>query len=453
MKREPLSLVSLEVENILRLKAFKMTMGPDGVVVIEAKNEQGKSSAIKTLEMAIAGLSESPPDPLHGKAKKGYIIATFDGLVIKRVFRVGKPPALTVTNADGTKVKKPQTLLDTLVNRACLRPTKLMESSDKEQVAIISEIMGFDSKPFDAEIERVFNLRTDANREAKRLAAVVTATTFHEDAPDEEVSVSELMAELKTRQAHNDTIREKQTEMQNAARSIQDFRDAETTLLDDGKRAAAEIAALKEQIATMEADQATRRTDLASAKDETATAQATAETIRLDYEAMTPANTEDVGAQIGNADEINAKVRANIERAKAKTESDAAASEAAKLNTQLEDEKTKRSTARMEARERLPVPGLDITEDCVLYNDKPFSQAGASAQLRVCVAVAIAGNKDKAVRMLLIDNGEKLDADGKGMVMEMAQQDGYQVVFTNVIARTEDASESSVVIEDGTVRE
>jgi len=36
-------------------------------------------------------------------------------------------------------------------------------------------------------------------------------------------------------------------------------------------------------------------------------------------------------------------------------------------------------------------------------------------------------------------------------VMQMAQDADYQVVMTKVIAHTEDASESSVVIEDGEI--
>ena len=450
---KPLSFISLEIENVLRLKAFKMTMGPDGVIVIEAKNGQGKSSALDAFEMAMAGMSDAPPEPLRHGAKKGYVIATFDGITVKRVFRASKPPALTVTLPGGTKVKGPQTFLDALFTRRCLRPTKLMDANEKDQVTIVSEIMGFDPSEFNAEIESVFNDRTDANREVKRLAAVVTATTFHEDAPDAEISVADLMAELTKRRAHNDTIREKQTQMQDAARRIQDVRDEETRLITDGQRAAAEIQALKVSIKGMEADQASRRTDLASAKDETGKAQAVAETIRLDYEAMTPAKTNDITDQIEAADGTNAKVRANIERAKAKGVAAEAAKGAGALDAKLTKLKDARTAARLDACDRLAIPGLDLTEDRLLFNGVPFSQAGNSAQLRVCVELAIKGNQDKRVRVLLIDDGEKLDADGVEAVMVAAQtpKPSYKVIMTKVIAKTEDASESSVLIEDGEV--
>ena len=446
---KPLTFVSLEIENVLRLRAFKMTMGDDGVIVIEAKNSQGKSSALDAFEMAMAGMSDAPPEPLHGDAKKGHVVATFDGITVKRVFRASKPPALTVTLPTGKKVKGPQTFLDALFTKRCLRPTKLMDASEKDQVTIVSEIMGFDPSEFNAEIESTFNDRTDANREAKRLAAVVTETTFHEDAPDEEVSVSELMTELTKRQKHNETIRVKQTEMQDAARHIDDVRDEETRIRDDGQRVAADIKALKDQIKTMEDDQATRRTDLASAKDETAKAQAEAEAIRLDYEAMTPAKTDEITEQIDSADDINRQVRANVERAKAKGVAAEAAKDAAKLDAKLTKLKDDRTAARLEARDSLGIPGLDMTEERLLLNGKPFSQAGNSAQLRVCVEVAIKGNEGKSGRVLLIDDGEKLDAEGCEAVMATARAAEYQVIMTKVIARTEDASDTSVVIEDG----
>ena len=449
MKGKPLSFISLEVQNVLRLKAFKMTMGPDGVVVIEAKNGQGKTSALKTLEMALAGMSDAPTEPLRDGAKKGYVIATFDGITVKRVFRASKPPALTVTLPNGTKVKGPQTFLDALFTKRCLRPTRLMEASEKDQVAIVAEILGFDPSEFTDEIESTFNARTDANREAKRLAAVVTETTFHEDAPDEEVSVSELMAELKTRQAHNDTIREKQTETQDAARKITDVAAEEHAIRDEGMHVAANIKALEEQIATLRVDQEARRTAIKDVKADIAKARADAETIGRDYDAMVPAKEDEITTQIASADDINRMVRANIERAKAKGVAAEAAKEAGALDAKLTKLTEARTAARLEACDRLSIPGLDLTEDRLLFNGVPFSQAGSADQLRTCVELAIKGNKDKDIRVLLIDNGEKLDAEGVEAVMSAAQKESYQVIMTKVIARTEDASETSVLIEDG----
>jgi hypothetical protein len=430
--------VSLEVQNVLRLTAFKMTMEPEGVLVIEGKNEQGKSSAVKSLEIVLAGMSETPPEPLHGDSKKGHIIATFDGLVVKKVFRAGKPPVLTVTKSNGARVKGPQTLLDTLLNRSCLRPTRLMEASEKEQVRILSEIMGFDSSEYDAEIERIFNLRRDANREAKRLAAVADATTFHEDAPDEEVSVSELMGELQKRKVHND-------EMDKRSRDAQDKQEA--VRLAQGRRgiAANKITDLENALEDARREMDERTTELKSAQLLSKAATA------LAHEDQ-PANEGEIADQIATADDINRKVRDNIEREKAVKEAKAAQTDADGYDKALDVARTTREAARLEARDRLPIPELDISEDCVLYKGKPFSQAGNSAQLRVSVAVAIGANKDNRIKLLLIDNAEKLDEDGVRTVMEMAQEAGYQVIMTRVISRAEDASEASVVIEDGAAK-
>lgn len=451
-KGKPLTFVSLEIENVLRLTAFKMTMGPDGVIVIEAKNGQGKSSALDAFEMAMAGMSDAPPEPLHDGTKKGYIVATFDGITVKRVFRASKPPALTVTLPDGTKVSSPQTFLDALFTRRCLRPTKLMDASEKEQVEIVSEIMGFDPSEFNAEIESVFNDRTDANREAKRLAAVVTETTFHEDAPDEEVSVSALMTELQKRQAHNASIDDKHHEVAEAERHVTDadvdVDCAETDVGGTEER----ISMLEEEIAQYRRDLETEiRPAVETAKTAREEATRAVDGIKDELAAMKLAKTNEIAAQIEAADDTNRKVRANVERAKAKGVATEAAKDAGALDAKLAELKDARTAARLEARDRLSIPGLDLTEDRLLFNGVPFSQAGDSAQLRVCVEVAIKGNKDKRIRVLLIDNGEKLDADGVEAVMAAAQKPtpSYHVIMTKVIARTEDASESSIVIEDG----
>ena len=152
--------------------------------------------------------------------------------------------------------------------------------------------------------------------------------------------------------------------------------------------------------------------------------------------------------QITSADDINKKVRDNVEREKARRAADIANDNWQQTDVELKDATANREKARLAARENLPIPNLDISESAVLYKGKPLSQAGKSAELRVSVAVAIALNKDKRVKLLLIDDAEKLDADNVKVVMEMAHEAGFQVIM----ARVGDGKTASVVIEDGEIK-
>jgi hypothetical protein len=434
MTSEKLSLVSLEVENMLRLKAVKLMLDPKGALVIEGKNEQGKSSVLKSLEMLLSGGKETPDEPIHGDATKGHIIATFGDIVVKKVFRKGKRPALTITTKEGARMQAPQTMLDKLLSHVSLDPVKFMDMDDREKTRVLSDIMGFDSAEFDAEIERLYNLRRDANREAKRLQAVAEATTFHEDAPDEEVSVSELMAELKKRQAQNAACAEHRQDRDATAIRLEEARNVVT-------RAHADV---KEAVEALEV----ARRSLKDAETTVAQYESSVKEMTKLCVSDVPADEFEITEQIAAADETNAKVRANIEREKANQAVGVANDEAMKLHAQLEAAQASREKARLEARDRLPIPDLDITADAVLYKGKPLSQAGSSAELRVSVAVAMALNEDKRVKLLLIDDAEKLDSDNVKIVMEMAKEKGFQVLM----ARVGSGETASVMIEDGQIK-
>lgn len=448
MKDGPLSLTSLDVQNILRLKAVRLTLDPGGALVIEGKNEQGKSSVIKALEMLLAGGKETPDAPLHGDETKGHIIATFGEIVVKKVFRKGKRPQLTITTAEGARMQAPQTMLDKLLTHVSLDPVSFMNKTDREKTVILSDLMGFDSKEFDDEVRRIFDCRTDANREAKRLQAVAEATTFHEDAPDEEVSVGDLMTELKKRQAHNATIREKQTEMQEAEKAVIDHIDKLAAAEGEVSDIEGDIKQLKDQMLSLQNHIDDVHKDITQVIKARVAAQDRALSITTEYDAMVIANEDEVTTQIASADETNRQVRGNVARENARVEYKAAQEKSDSLNEHLEVAKSEREKARLEARDRLPIPDLDISENAVLFKGKPLSQAGSSAELRVSVAVAIALNKDKRVKLLLIDDAEKLDADNVKVVMEMAREAGFQVIM----CRVGDGAKASVVIEDGEIK-
>ena len=439
MSGETLSLTSLEVQNVLRLKAVKLTLDPKGALILEGRNQQGKSSVLKALEMVLAGMDATPDAPLHGKAKKGHIIARFGDLQVEKTFREGKRPVLTVTTAEGARMQKPQTILNKLLDHVSLDPLKFMQMPDKAKAEALAVLMGFDAKPYDEEIRRIFDCRTDANREAKRLAAVAEAATHHPDAPAEEVKVADLVAELKKREAHNAECEKRR-------------QDAEDKL-EDKNRTEGMISVYERKVTELLEDIERARDVVEEAKKDAKIAHSAWEIADGMSHSDQRMDAGQMHQRIEQADLINRNVRANIEAAKAIKEAAAAKVDAEGYNTALDAEKLKKETARLAARDKLPVPDLDVTEDGVLYKGKPLSQAGSSAQLHVSVSVAIAANKDKRIQFLGIDDGEKLDGEGVEIVMGMAREAGFQVLMTRVIRTLGDASKGSIVIEDGEVKD
>ena len=75
----------------------------------------------------------------------------------------------------------------------------------------------------------------------------------------------------------------------------------------------------------------------------------------------------------------------------------------------------------------------------------PFSQASASEQIRVSLAMAMALNPK--LRVIRILDGSLLDAENLALIAEMATEHDFQVW----IERVSDTSGVGVVIEDGQV--
>ena len=91
------------------------------------------------------------------------------------------------------------------------------------------------------------------------------------------------------------------------------------------------------------------------------------------------------------------------------------------------------------------VDGLGFDDDGVTYQGVPFSQASASEQIRVSLAMAMSLNPK--LRVIRILDGSLLDAENLAQIADMAKDNDYQVW----IERVGTADGIGVVIEDGAV--
>jgi len=147
--------------------------------------------------------------------------------------------------------------------------------------------------------------------------------------------------------------------------------------------------------------------------------------------------------KIAGTEAENAKVRANAALEKARAAAKDRADESNKLTAELAALDQKK--AEMIRGATMPVEGLSLTEDGVVYRGVPFAQASSAEQLRVSVAMGIAMNP--TLKVLLIHDGSLLDDESLADVASMAAAADAQVW----IERVGHGEECSVVIEDGSV--
>jgi hypothetical protein len=425
-------MTGLQIENVLRLRGVHLQLDDDGVLIVEGKNEQGKSSVIRSIEMVLGGGKAIAEDPIHGDENEGRIVAEFGDIKVERIFKRGKGPQLKVTSP-GRKHKSPQSILTALMNAIALDPLKFFNYDDEKRRETIVAMQGVDLSAIEEKRSDAFDDRRDKNREAKRLLAVVESLKENpdldrDDVGEEETSVSELLAKLKAAQEHN-----KEGDALDA--DAEKWRSKAVEMAATNKKIEAEIAELQ---GALEAN----RIVLAQFAEYEKTA-------RDSLSRFIPEDEDEIQEQIDNIEQTNkvARLRAQYKTAYAEWEEAQESADAAQETLTTIDSEIERK--RAEAGSRLAIDGLSITDGVIMYKGKPLSQAGTSAELRISIAVAIALNKNNRIKLLCIDDAESLDTDNTKLVLRMAKKAGFQVIM----ARVGDGKAASVLIDDGVVKE
>lgn len=430
MESNPLRIVKLEASNVKRLTA--VAIEPDGaVVVIGGKNGAGKSSVLDSIAYALGGKELLCERPLRAGAEKGHVEVDLGDLVVRRTFTAAGGGTLTVGNKDGAVYKSPQALLDRLVGRLSFDPLEFARMDPRAQTDALRALVGLDFAEIDRQRAGFYEERTAVNRAAAQLKARLAAMPKH-DAPAEEVSVSDLVAELEAAEATRRAAEDAEEHAEGCARGVAAYEAA--------------VAAAEKRLAELEREiHSTRivldreRAGLAAERESERKAGAAAKAA-----AKAIVDPAPIRARIAEADGINRKVRANVEREACAADLEATTAEAERLSREIATLDAAKANAL--AATKFPVEGLSFDAGGVLFNGIPFAQASSAEQIRVSVAMGLAMNP--RLRVLLIRDGSLLDDDAMRTLAEMAEAAGAQVW----LERVGDGAECQVVIEDGHVR-
>lgn len=415
---KPLHVVSLEAENIKRIRAIHIR--PDGAtVIIGGRNAQGKSSTLDAIEMALGGGRSIPVEPVRHGARRGRIVADLGEIVVERTF-TSKGSTIEVRGADGVPKASPQKLLDSLCSKVAFDPLEFSRMEPKKQDETLKRVLGLDFSDVDAARTKLYEQRTATNREVKRLEALLESKPEHRDAPKVLVDVAEAAAQLK---AAGD---------RNAARA----------------KVAAAIGVRRGDLVRHEERMAELRAELDRVQGEIARGLATGEEMRAEVlraeQALPPEESvSELEETIRTAETKNAKYRANLERIQVDADlrkQEKAAEELTDTIESLDKEKAERLAAA-----KFPIDGLGFDDIGPTLNGVPLAQASQAEVLRLSVAIGAALNPK--VKVMLIREGSRLDDDGLELLAKLAEETGSQLWIERV--GTKDAG--AIIIEDGEI--
>lgn len=428
-----MNILKLEASNILRLSAVTIT--PQGnAIVIGGENAQGKSSVLNSIAMALAG--EKFTKPLRDGAQKGKIEIDLGEITVTRTFTHGGGGTLSVKNKEGVAFSSPQTMLDKLIGQISFDPLAFTREKSARQLEILRQLAGVDTSKLDADYKTAFDERTNVNRDLRAQESRLSGIT-KTDAPAEEVSMvslSDKLANAQSRNSANASARESVERMASEGRQLSE----------SAKRIKSGAEAMTRQL-----DELTRRIEeetLLLAKEEKRLSEFRAlyESKKKEVSELEDEDTASIRQDMANADQLNRKVRANRQYAEESSKRDTLSKQSRELDTQLEVISADKHKLIRDA--KYPLPGLSLSDDGIVFEGIPFSQASAAEQLRVSMAIALAMNPK--LRVCLIRDGSLLDKKALAAVAEMAEKSNAQVW----IERVGEGEECQVIIEDGHVK-
>jgi len=422
-----MKIIELIVSNYKRVKA--VTIKPLGEhVVIGGRNEQGKSSTIDALFAALCGSEAICDKPIREGALTSETVVNLGEYVVTRKFSP-TGTILTVKNAEGKTQGSPQTLLDGLVGAIAFDPLAFTHMEPKAQRELLAKLAGLDFKLLDAEYQALYDKRRDANRDADKMAAKLTGRRTHEGVPEVEVSVEALLTELKSANVLNDrktealkdlndakrnaTAREEQSQL--AIRNVNQIRDA----LCVAERHLGECEKAREN--------AINNFNIAIAA----------------HTSAPEVDTAPITLRIVEADSINAKVRSNREFNGLMDESARLSEQVRALGRDLDAKAAQKAQAIRDA--KYPLPGLTLSDDCVLFKGIPLKQASTEEQYRIGAAIGAALNPQ--LRVMVIRGGSLLDENNLVALLKWGNENDIQLI----VERVGSGDECTVVIEDGEI--
>ena len=414
---------SLEIENVKRIKAVMIEPTASGLTVIGGGNGEGKTSVLDAIAWALGGENYRPsaaqregsmvPPRLH--------VVLSNGIVVDRA---GKNSALKVSDPEGRRAG--QQLLNEFISQFALDLPRFMKAAPKETANILLKTIGVGDELFVIEQKesQAYQERLAVGRIADQKKKHAAEMPVYDGVPDQPVSAAELIRQqqdILSRNGEKARIRANADEAERRAEMAKaELVQAESLMEETKARLDRAIAAYNKACK----DKETAFYDADNAGEDESTAE--------------------LEASIQEIDEINRKVRANLDKEKAEDE----AAEYYRQYDALTESIGKLRADKIALLEGagLPLPGLSVEDGELTYNGQKWDNMSGSEQLMVSAAIVRKLNPECG--FILMDKLEQMDLTTLQKFGKWLEAEGLQAIATRVST----GGECDIIIEDGYVK-
>lgn len=448
----------LTIKSVLGLEEFDITLGT--FTKIESGNGQGKTSVVDAVKSLIEGGHDATL--LRNGAEKGEVVLVLDDGAKIREQITARGTKRDYFESDGTKLRQPKTMIDSLVDSLSVNPIAFLTAKRDERARVLLETLPLAVKaeqleqltgrPWDQGMttghalivldkaeQTIFDERTAQTRikdQAKAAAAKLKETL--PPAPDadyaalvavEREKLTAIEVEHGNLQAHIGGLlaNEKLELQQKLANDVEGCRAAD--------------AQHDEEIRRLEALIAEQRAHKAAIARQVQEFQA--EHDRAVEDARSAAN-RDFESRAGSWEVNRTTIRAEIARLEDLISQHARATGTRQMIADCEheyaqaEEKHDYLTGRLNAIEvhrrslldKLPIDGLSVKEGQIYIDGVAFDRLNKARQ--VGLALSVAKLRAGKLGLVLVDNAECLDPETFAGFEAAAQESGLQFIVTKV---------------------
>ena len=407
---------SLELENVKRIKAVTITPTEKGLNIIGGNNRQGKTSVLDSIAWALGGENFRPSKPTReGSTIPPYLkIQLSNGIIVERK---GKNSSLKVTDPSGKKAG--QTLLDDFIEKLALNLPKFINSSNKEKANILLQIIGVGEQlaQYEMQEKELYQERLTVGRIADQKKKYAKEQMYYADVPDDLISPQDLInqqQEILAKNGENQRKRERVHQIEYQVSTLEQ-----------------EYAALMKQIEA-------KKIELEKAREDLSIAQ-------MDALDLIDQSTDELEKNLADIEETNRKVRANLDKQKAEEDAKQYDEQYDSLTVKIENVRKQKMDLLNHA--DLPLPGLSVEDGELTYNGNKWDGMSGSDQLKV--STAIVRKLNPKCGFVLLDKLEQMDLDTLNDFGQWLENEGLQAIATRVSS----GDECSIIIEDGMVKQ
>lgn len=396
---------SLEIENVKRIKAVQLKPTANGLTVIGGKNNQGKTSVLDSIAWALGGDKFKPSQPTRdGSVIPPHLKVTLDnGLIVERS---GKNSSLKVIDPNGNKGG--QQLLNEFVEQLAINLPKFMEQTSKEKAQTLLKIIGVGDMLYTLETEEqtLYNQRHSIGVIADQKEKFAKEMQEYKGVPSEPVTATDLIKKQQDILARNGENQRK-----------------------------------REQRDQYEKELVEAQTAFKNAQARLKQAEQNAMVARKSAENLVDESTSELEASIADIENINVKIRANLDKQRAEDEAKGYREQYDELTAKINE--TRQAKTDLLKNANLPLEGLSIEDGELTYQGQKWDNMSGSQQL--IVSTAIVRKLNPNCGFVLLDKLEQLDTDTLKSFGEWLEEQGLQAIATRVST----GDECSIIIEDG----